>query len=183
MKSFSVVLGLLALSFIPLTGQVEGRYRFLICEDACTPWDTVGALASGEIVLFPDSGFAAAIPDTVLAELRRGSRSLLLRNPDFNGCFRIPQRVESVGGHEFFPGIIRNGLTRWSIQEGELNFSLHRSVDGEFRVIGTFSNGWIEGTGLQRHGPDPTPPPRAFLAERIGPPDPDFCTVDTSFER
>lgn len=157
------------------SGQVEGTYRFVICEEECTSTDTAGSLASGEIVLFADSTLDSAIPDEVLANLRRQSFWLLTRDSSSNACFRVPHRMASVGGHELFAGIIREGLTRWEMQAGEIMIRLYQSPDGFFTVFGTLEGGGIRGRGEQAHGLDPKPPDRAFLAERIGPPDPVRC--------
>ena len=159
-----------------IPGQVEGTYRFVICEETCASTDTTGTLASGEMVLFPDSSFAAEIPPDVLASLRQKGFWFLLRNADFNACFVIPRSVRYVGEHEFFAGIDREALTRWQIVEGEFSIQLHRAPDGFFTLLGTADGKRIIGRGEQFHGGDPKPPDRHFLAERIGPPDPARCT-------
>ena len=172
----SVLLAIATFGPSPLAGQIEGRYRFVICVGPCLSTDTTRTIASGEIVLFPDSNFAESIPDELLAELHENSFWLVPRyRPDFNACFRVSRAARSVGGHELFAGIIPRGLTLWSFEDGEIRFSLYRSSDGGFRVTGRVADGRIEGIGEQSHGLDPRPPARGFLAERIGPPSAALC--------
>jgi hypothetical protein len=168
------------LSPINGSGQTEGTYRFVLCEEECTTTDTVGVIAAGTLVLFPDSTFAAEIPSDVLQTVRRRSRWILMRDKEVNACFHIPHWVSRVGGHELFAGIIREGLTYWEVVEGEIRISLYQSPDGFFLVMGSLEDGRILGRGEQAHGEDPRPPDRAFLAERIGPPDPRRCTASSN---
>jgi hypothetical protein len=165
-----------SLFFSPASGQVEGTYRFAICEGECTSTDSLAAVATGELVLFPDSSFLSDIPSDVLDRLERRSLFLRFRGSGVNACFRFSKRLSSVGGHELFAGIIREGLTRWAIIDGGFSVALYRSPDGHFTVSGTVEDGRISGKGAQAHGMDPRPPDRAFLAERLGPPDASRCT-------
>ena len=59
----------------PAFGQVEGTYTFVVCEAECASTDTIGALAAGELVLFPDSTFADAPNPTIVEEVDRASRN------------------------------------------------------------------------------------------------------------
>ena len=175
MRAFFIALAIAAqglLGVCPVAGQLEGAYRFAICKRSCPSTDTEDALASGVFVLFPDSMFAASIPSDDLTRLRAESRSLLLMNPEFNACFRARQFVQRVDGFEFFAGIVEEGLTRWEVRDGEVYVRIYQSPDGHFTLIGTAENGRITGRGDQAHVPDPKPPDRAFLAERIGAADP-----------
>lgn len=92
-----------------------------------------------------------------------------------NACFRFFFREPSVRGQELFAGIIEEGFTRWAIVDGEFTVGLYQSPDGHFTVFGTVEDGRIVGVGAQAHGTDPRPPDRAFLAERLGPPDASRC--------
>ena len=174
MRAREGTLLLICIGLIPpsqVCAQVEGTYRFVVCEGECISTDSIGPLASGEIVLFPDSTFVDGIPIEALETLRRRSTFLLYRQPGLNACFRFNGRES----REVFAGIIQEGLTHWGLTDGEISFALYRSPDGHFTVYGTVENGRILGRGAQAHGMAPPPLDRAFLADRLGPPDASRC--------
>ena len=159
----------------PASGQVEGTYRFAICEEECDSTDSLGAVANGELVLFSDSSFVSALPPDLVKDMRYRSLSLRYRGTGVNACFRFSRRVSSVGGHELFAGIVKAGMTSWDLRNEEISFRLYRSPEGHFTVLGTVEGGLVQGRGVEALGGDPRPPHRGFLAEPLGPPDPTLC--------
>lgn len=110
---------------------VPGTYEFTLCYPSCGVEKS--HVGRGVLVIVADSLILPFEP-TVQAKLR--DDSMWMRRPTDpppNACFRVTAQ-RTVGGREYYPGIIAAGLTVVRETAATTDFSLYRSPDASFIV-------------------------------------------------
>jgi len=177
-KGVVASLVLLAPSVASAQAVEPGTYRLWLCAEACTPDDSLRAVAVAMIVILDDSTARAQPARSELTALPTIG-SIYEPAAIENACFRVTHRGRRIGNEELYFGIQPFAATVWRYTAKD-GFSLrvYWSVDAGYVLRWsstgplTFGEGWSYGWR-----PD-TPPHRNayFAAMRLGGPDLDHCS-------
>jgi hypothetical protein len=152
-----------------------GTYELLICKDACSFSEANNVLVKGRLVLFADK---LEKIDLDRFDERRFDYHF---GEAIDGCYTL----ETVHNSEIYAGIEKVGLTSWSQQGDEFQFSLYHSPDAGYQATvkrttdGLSGNGnsWGAGVAAPEH-----PTKEIILARRTGDADIFKCTFQTPEE-
>jgi len=154
--------------------EVPGHYRFRVLDAA---GDSV--VAEGEFVLGAEPFAALPMASDTLERIVRRSSRLGGREQGFTTCFGVRSSPRYVEGREFYIGIIRNGVSSWSLNtNGQLVVRLYQSPDASAALVGDLRGDRIVGRMHQSDWNPSSDKPVEWLpfeAERIGDASPDAC--------
>lgn len=153
MRLFKMVAMVACVTAIPddrLSGQepgdVAGTYEFRILSA-----DGAAVLARGQFVLVTDTVNLDEIDAAVLSPARERSRWLLQWGEvSARACFGFEESPEYVGEREFYGGIIRSGLSTWTVENDEIRIAVYQSPDASQLLSGKITEQGLEGRVLQR---------------------------------
>lgn len=155
--------------------EIAGTYDILVCSGTCSFDGETNVAVKGRVVLF-----AEPLQTSDLQKFDENRLSHHFGEP-INGCFTL----EIVHKSPIYAGIEKIGLTSWSDQEGQIQFSLYHSPDAGYQVSvvrkapGLAGSGSSWGAGSAESGHKSN---ERVIARRTGAADLANCTFQSAEE-